>query len=376
MHGIFVVALLASCLGAAGACKMESLTKWAQARLLELRPNKNSNGCEALSGGRNSNAKASNVSLVLFQNDEYDLLSDWLQYHAYMFGITSLHVVDHKSEDQRVCKVLALFKQCGMKFTHHGGGFDKKSEKLTAVMKKEEAKFLLPLDADEFVVNLEQNGEVNFDPVRMADIFSNLVVDGRKYVFWDVQFVKYGKAVCERKINVPVRRAALHQSYRTEHRSNHSTFALGKVFYPSDGFVSTDQGNHYGRVKNDLVVRKQYPDATYTSHGDLFVIRANITILHYGVASYNSMSRKMIRGATAYGYDDSTNFTTHAKSGTHYCSTAREFKARTEHSVDYFMNSCKAGTDSPSLNKVADWFEHNTLTMDQLVSAPAVLGYS
>jgi hypothetical protein len=61
------------------------------------------------------------------QNDEYELLSDWLQYHAYMFGIPNLHVVDHNSKDVRVCRVRALYKLCGMRFTHHGGGFDKRA---------------------------------------------------------------------------------------------------------------------------------------------------------------------------------------------------------------------------------------------------------
>jgi hypothetical protein len=133
-----------------------------------------------------------------------------------MFGITNIHVVDHKSADPRVCKVLALFKQCGIKFTNHGGGFDQKSGMLSSILRKEKNQFLMPLDADEFVVNIEKNGEVNFDPVHMADIFANLVVDGRKYRYRDVQFVNYGKEVCQRKVNVPVRRAALRPSYRTE----------------------------------------------------------------------------------------------------------------------------------------------------------------
>jgi hypothetical protein len=350
---------------------LDSLTKWAQGRLRELRPDKNANGCDVLSGGRNGPPKASNASLVLFQNDEYELLSDWLQYHAYMFGFSNLHVVDHNSKDVRVCRVLALYKQCGMRFTHHGGSFEQKSELLTTILKKEKNKFLLPLDADEFVVNLEQNGEVDFDPMQMADIFANLVVDGRKYMYRDVQFVKYGKEVCNRQINVPVRRAALRQSFRTANDLDPSAFTMVKVFYHSDGFVRTDQGNHYGRVKNDLVVRKQFPNATYQSHPDQFVIKANLTILHYNTASYNMMGRKMIRGAKAYGYKDSTNCT-QAIRGSHYCLAAKEFNAGSEHSRQYFTYGCQATAGSPSLNKVVDWFEYNALTLDQLVSAPAL----
>jgi hypothetical protein len=371
MNNIFVFVLLVGLTCVVDACKLDSLTKWAQGRMRELRPDKNANGCDVLSGGRNGPPKASNASLVLFQNDEYELLSDWLQYHAYMFGFSNLHVVDHNSKDVRVCRVLALYKQCGMRFTHHGGSFEQKSELLTAILKKEKNKFLLPLDADEFVVNLEQNGEVDFDPTQMADIFANLVVDGRKYMYRDVQFVKYGKEVCNRQINVPVRRAALRQSFRTANDLDPSAFTMVKVFYHSDGFVRTDQGNHYGRVKNDLVVRKQFPNATYQSHPDQFVIKANLTILHYNTASYNMMGRKMIRGAKAYGYKDSTNCT-QAIRGSHYCLAAKEFNAGSEHSRQYFTYGCQATAGSPSLNKVVDWFEYNALTLDQLVSAPAL----
>jgi hypothetical protein len=371
MNNIFVFVLLVGLTCVVDACKLDSLTKWAQGRLRELRPDKNANGCDVLSGGRNGPPKASNASLVLFQNDEYELLSDWLQYHVYMFGFSNLHVVDHNSKDVRVCRVLALYKQCGMRFTHHGGSFEQKSELLTTILKKEKNKFLLPLDADEFVVNLEQNGEVDFDPTQMADIFANLVVDGRKYMYRDVQFVKYGKEVCNRQINVPVRRAALRQSFRTANDLDPSAFTMVKVFYHSDGFVRTDQGNHYGRVKNDLVVRKQFPNATYQSHPDQFVIKANLTILHYNTASYNMMGRKMIRGAKAYGYKDSTNCT-QAIRGSHYCLAAKEFNAGSEHSRQYFTYGCQATAGSPSLNKVVDWFEYNALTLDQLVSAPAL----
>jgi hypothetical protein len=371
MNNIFVFVLLVGLTCVVDACKLDSLTKWAQGRLRELRPDKNANGCDVLSGGRNGPPKASNASLVLFQNDEYELLSDWLQYHAYMFGFSNLHVVDHNSKDVRVCRVLALYKQCGMRFTHHGGSFEQKSDLLTAILKKEKNKFLLPLDADEFVVNLEQNGEVDFDPTQMADIFANLVVDGRKYRYQDVQFVKYGKEVCNRQINVPVRRAALRQSFRTANDLDPSAFTMVKVFYHSDGFVRTDQGNHYGRVKNDLVVRKQFPNATYQSHPDQFVIKANLTILHYNTASYNMMGRKMIRGAKAYGYKDSTNCT-QATRGSHYCLAAKEFNAGSEHSRQYFTYGCQATAGSPSLNKVVDWFEYNALTLEQLVSAPAL----
>jgi hypothetical protein len=371
MNNIFVFVLLVGLTCVVDACKLDSLTKWAQGRLRELRPDKNANGCAVLSGGRSGAPKASNASLVLFQNDEYELLSDWLQYHAYMFGFSNLHVVDHNSKDVRVCRVLALYKQCGMRFTHHGGSFEQKSDLLTAILKKEKNKFLLPLDADEFVVNLEQNGEVDFDPTQMADIFANLVVDGRKYMYRDVQFVKYGKEVCNRQINVPVRRAALRQSFRTANDLDPSAFSMVKVFYHSDGFVRTDQGNHYGRVKNDLVVRKQFPNATYQSHPDQFVIKANLTILHYNTASYNMMGRKMIRGAKAYGYKDSTNCT-QAIRGSHYCLAAKEFNAGSEHSRQYFTYGCQATAGSPSLNKVVDWFEYNALTLEQLVSVPAL----
>ena len=38
------------------------------------------------------------VKLVLFQKNEHILLNDWLLYHSHIFGIESIHAINHKPD--------------------------------------------------------------------------------------------------------------------------------------------------------------------------------------------------------------------------------------------------------------------------------------
>lgn len=81
------------------------------------------------------------VMLFLFHRDEEDLLLDWLQYHTFMFGFDSVHVIDNNSQEDAVCKVLALYELCGVRITRFGGEFSDKYQVLSTVMRNATADF-------------------------------------------------------------------------------------------------------------------------------------------------------------------------------------------------------------------------------------------
>lgn len=137
------------------ACTDESIFgSWAAERLQNIGKGYD-DSCRVLEGGRAPRSLGTvvrkDVNLFLFQNDEKELLPDWLQYHAYLFGTKSLHIIDHNSTDLQVCKLLALYKHCGSTVTNYVGDFSGKRGVLSDHMHKYKSSFLIPLDADEFI---------------------------------------------------------------------------------------------------------------------------------------------------------------------------------------------------------------------------------
>lgn len=114
------------------------------------------------------------VVLFLFHQNEIELISDWLQYHTYMFGISNIVVVDNMSANAGVCKLLALYQQCGLLVVEYAGKFSTKAVLLSKIMRNTSAELLIPLDTDEFVVSLlnktedDEEANFNFNSTEMA----------------------------------------------------------------------------------------------------------------------------------------------------------------------------------------------------------------
>jgi hypothetical protein len=349
-------------------CHVDVYRDWADNRLTNLFGNSSSgNRCQVLSAGAlRSPDSVPNVTLTLFQKDEYELLSDWLQYHAHMFGLSTIQVVDNMSEGEAVCKLLAMYKLCGVTIIENTALYKERVAKMSEVLRNQPGKFLIPLDADEFLVSRAEDGVITFDPTSMAEYFEHLLVDGRKYKFHDVINVMYDEETCSHDVNVPRRRVALpaflaHNVYKP---------AMIKTFFLSDGFIGTDQGNHRGHVKHDDEVRAKHPKAEAIDLSELY-IRTNLSLFHYSVPSYRMHGAKVIRGAEAYGYNAATECVD-GMTGSHYCTAAKQYQAHTPASHATFMAQCHARPGMEADTQFADWSLRNMLSMEQLIDAPII----
>lgn len=338
------------------SCDIAALRGWATSRLNDMSRSYNGNPCEALSGGRalsTNNAKPQ-VKLFLFHQDEEDLLFDWLQYHSFMFGIQNIHVVDHRSEGEGVCKTLALYATCGATVTEYNGEFKFKNRILTNLMRMTKGDFLLPLDADEFVVYTEKDvNTTTLCPTAMQQAFARLPQDGRKYKYRQYT-VKYSNDTCSQD-HASGSRRLVHQGYLANHGYSQE---MVKTFFPVKGFEETDQGNHRGRVSRDRHVFSN-------DLGDFYHF-TDITLLHFALTSYRALAAKVLRGAQAYKYDERTDCSK-VGLGVMYCQHAEAFRNQTERSRQHFLGQCQASADEmPIHHSFARWFARNVPEMEEI----------
>jgi hypothetical protein len=314
------------------------------------------------------------IKLFLFQNDEHELLADWLQYHAYVFGISNLVVIDHKSRSNQICSLLALYEQCGAKVIPYSGDFEKKHTKLSETMRKYTKSWLVPLDTDEFVVLQERNSTgyntgLAYDRERIVRAIKSLPIDGRKYKFAGSCGLRYDGYVCNSTLHPhdqgqPAFRRALQHGYtRLTARNPHDP--RGKTFFYSDGFLSTDQGNHFGEVKHDEGKVNMVPEVKGNlSHYFLFT---DLALLHLTTPSYQGAKRKILRGADAYGFTDRTNCTT-VIVGKGYCAPAKLYRHDSPEMQASYMATCqRRDADSYSTRPFSEWFRRYSLSMEDLV---------
>jgi len=250
--------------------------------------------------------------IFMFHNDEVDLIADWLQYYSFMFGFSNIHVIDHMSQEPTICKLLSMYLHCGVNVTSYVGPFNGKSKRLSDEMKsavKTEPRFLIPVDADEFLtpseIHEQQYDNLNILQLRhnLLRTFNELPLDGRKYKF-TMKHVMYAKDQCLRFSSDPKEmiRRVLTDGYISSDPDLSDKWA--KTFYYSQGFEWTDQGNHRGRVKND----QQFGNADEKSEVlPQHYIFSNISLYHYYLASYTGYIHKIVRAVKSYGFNSSTS---------------------------------------------------------------------
>ncbi|WP_298216450.1 glycosyltransferase family 2 protein [Acidocella sp.] len=97
------------------------------------------------------------VGCVVMQRNEVNALEPWLLYHAHLFGLENLCVIDHGSADSRVVNTLDWYEGEGLSVLRLPAGADytRKGEFVTERLREMERRggydFLLPLDCDEFL---------------------------------------------------------------------------------------------------------------------------------------------------------------------------------------------------------------------------------
>ncbi len=105
------------------------------------------------------------VACVMMQKNEMDLLELWICYHAGLFGLTNLHVVDNGSDIPEVIEILRYYRTIGLNVDFSkstDNDFIAKGEILGNIMRKidieQAADIVVPLDCDEFFAVQTNNG--------------------------------------------------------------------------------------------------------------------------------------------------------------------------------------------------------------------------
>jgi hypothetical protein len=147
-----------------------------------------------------------------------------------------------------------------------------------------EKTFVVPLDIDEFVV------AVRFDPVSGQNVFSmnkkhilesfNQLPKG-KYSGKKYKFNTFDAIDCEVDllVDVPIRFKRHHLARSFLEEVGTHTRCNAKTFFWSEGFVKTDDGNHYGEVLNETLkycFRKRVCSRCYHQF-----MQAGLGLMHY-----------------------------------------------------------------------------------------------
>lgn len=368
-----LICFVAVCLVKGCVFSNAKLKQWAHTRWSQM----SDNPCAFLSGGelRTSNDLKAKVKVFLFQKDEEEVLSDWLQYYSYMFGAENLVVIDHESQSQDVCRLLELYRLCGAEVITFSGSFERKHAVLTKEMLKHKNTFLLPLDADEFIVadnTISANSSLPSLHVHRAKLnqaFRKLPIDGRKYKFAYTYSARPNTTVCHDFVSNSKANATTDRSNRRTVTSQLALerqpyFTRSKTFYYSDGFLYTDQGNHYGAVKHDQNVLNDHPAiGKNLSH---YFAPLEASLLHYTMSSYNARKNKYVRGFAAYNFTLETDCSKE-KNGLGYCWEAKYFLNSTDNGRNFYLQSCLSNQTGTSLASVSEWFQHRAQSMSTIL---------
>jgi hypothetical protein len=177
--------------------------------------------------------------------DEYDLIEDFINYHSYIFGVQNIYIIDNGSTNQKVLDVYDKFiAKGGTVYKHLDYVYNGQSDAFIKYMNmhKDECKFLIGLDTDEFIYL--NNVDKPCDRNTILKYLENLPEDVTMfriltYLFSivDTDNVNY--------INNKIEYPAKYINYFINNDQN-----FYKYFYRSNTFISTSVGNHTGITLN------------------------------------------------------------------------------------------------------------------------------
>lgn len=104
------------------------------------------------------------VGCVLMQKNEVNALEPWLLYHAHLFGMENLRVIDHGSTHAKVLNTLAWYEHDGLQVVRLPAEADYKrkgefvTEQLNRLDETGDYDLLLPIDCDEFLALRREDG--------------------------------------------------------------------------------------------------------------------------------------------------------------------------------------------------------------------------
>lgn len=202
------------------------------------------------------------------------LAEDWIIYHGDIFGFDNIHFIDNNSSIEQL-KVLSYFEKYYNLNVYTLDDFALKAHKLTEIMNlhKHKSKFLIPLDGDEFLCSKRIDTE---------DV--NIIFD-KTTILTELEHLSI-----EHKLKINILLGHPTKNEYDDILSELHKFTIfddnlpGKRFYPSTKFISTDQGNHYGKIDGDNSI----------------VTATNITMLHYHYQGYKHLVSKTAKFKEGY----------------------------------------------------------------------------
>lgn len=117
------------------------------------------------------------IGCVMMQKDEVNALEPWLLYHAHLFGLNNLCVIDHGSTHPKVIEALNWYEEDGLNVVRLPASADYKqkgvfvTEQLKALAAIKEYDFLLPADCDEFLALRKPDGHFTCDKSKIFEEF-------------------------------------------------------------------------------------------------------------------------------------------------------------------------------------------------------------
>ena len=260
------------------------------------------------------------VAAVLIQQNEFELLGDWITYHGGIFGYSHLYIIDNRSTLPAVKNMLALAGSMGAHIFHDNESYRFRYRTVTRVMKEvfkndTSVDFIIPLDADEFIVSRDGQ-RYTTSPERILGEIESLPEDGFKY-----KFAIMSSAACKvSRLEPSARRGMNAVRFGRPYLGSRN-----KTFYHRKGFISTDQGNHEGRVAVDDIcdkaseseLEKLKKDGVTEMEGRCFH-KTGLALVHYAnqAQTFESYKAKMKRGFEAYGHSLENEC---GGNGVHYC---------------------------------------------------------
>lgn len=174
------------------------------------------------------------AKIFVFTRDEYDLIGDFLSYHGALFGYENIVVVDNNSTHPSVLRTYDAFRKLGCEIVQDARNMNHFPRILTENMLRHRgtARFLIPLDTDEFIFHKDPGGDVrqslsSIDDTQMSIIRFQEVYESVA----DPDHVGYVK----HKHTRPAREI-----------TRFKVQGWDKVFFSSHYFRAVSHGNHDG----------------------------------------------------------------------------------------------------------------------------------
>ncbi|NBO78863.1 MAG: hypothetical protein EBV27_04395 [Actinobacteria bacterium] len=172
--------------------------------------------------------------------DEYDLIEDFITYHSRIFGYDNIVIIDNMSTNKTVLDVYAKYEPLGVK-VHYEESYrgDDQGKAFTKYMHmyKTDCKFLIGLDTDEFIYSTKSG-----DPMSVIKVLEEIDEKDTMLIVeeypWSIPNPDQDDYV-DYKHTRPAKSVTKFNSLKK---------LTKKVFYRSEAFESTTNGNHDGKV--------------------------------------------------------------------------------------------------------------------------------